>query len=103
MPKTPLKKLLDEHKSPPFIQPSPWTKEVRIHATDDDLIAMGERLHHLMRVNVPKKLQEFETENAVKEEPDTELLDWLESIRTDLLSLYAKAVETKKDIVTFYY
>ena len=103
MPKTPLKKLLDEHKSPPFIQPSPWTKEVRIHATDDDLIAMGERLHHLMRVNVPKKLQEFETENAVKEEPDTELLDWLESIRTDLLALYAKAVETKKDIVTFYY
>ena len=60
-----------------------------------------------MRVDRQNKLQQFQMmgmmSGAGNSEPDTELLDWLESIRTDLLSLYAKAVETKKDIVTFYY
>jgi hypothetical protein len=71
-------------------------------ATDDDIEAVGKRMHLLMRADRQKKLQALET-GAATEEPDEELLKWLEEIRTGLLDLYEKALEANKDIVTFYY
>lgn len=75
---------------------------VHTFATDDELISAGRRQQDWMKSDRQKKLQEYETE-AAQTEPDDELIEWLEEIRTELLTLYNKAMKTKTDIVTFYY
>ncbi len=97
---TPLNELLDYHKVSAQAYCASAKTEPKILATDDDLILAGERQHLLIRADREKKLMEIV---AAEVEPDEELIEWLEEIRTDLLALYKKALKAKKDIVAFYY
>jgi len=78
-------------------------KELRTHATDDELIASGERQFLHWRADRQKKLQEAKTGMVTTLELDEETIECLEEIRTGLLALYEKALEANTDIVTFYY
>jgi hypothetical protein len=102
-PDTPLEGVLNFHKMFVQIQQNTLAKgEPRTFATDDDLVSTGEQQQALMRADRQKKLSALET-GTDTEEPDEDLIEWLEEIRTELLALYEKALETKTDIVTFYY
>jgi hypothetical protein len=84
--------------------------ELLTRPTDADIQSAGERQHLLMRAAGEKQV-EVAMQDAMRvalaenftDEPNEELLEWLEAIRTDLLALYEKAIEAKTDIVTFYY
>jgi hypothetical protein len=102
-PSTPTSELLNLHKMMMQVhQHTSARSEPCIFATDDDLESAGKRQQSLMRADRQKRLQALKA-GTHTEEPDEELIEWLEEIRAGLLALYKKAVKTKTDIVTFYY
>lgn len=105
LPDTPVRELLDDHrKSRETLQQYVIKSEFRKNATLDELIEADKRQQAFLRADRQKKVDESYTGiDVTNEEPDDELNEWLEEIRTEMLALYEKAVESKKDIVTFYY
>ncbi|MDR0392062.1 MAG: hypothetical protein LBH59_09155 [Planctomycetaceae bacterium] len=106
LPNIPLKELLNYHrKSRETLQHSANKSEFRKNATLDDFNEAGKRQQVFMRADRQKKIEALSMRIVTDEEEvlNEELNEWLEEIRIDLLALYQKAVEAKKDIVTFYY